>query len=389
MIVKLVIAERWSHFVAHSPAMSPSIESASPAATAWNSTNPGWTGNSVTKGCIASMRRAPVSSARVAPPSTKARVNSPALSGTISTSAMLPCILPMISEVAGFASAGGTVNFFREEGRVRFEINIDAAKRQRLSFSAKLLKLARLVHDGDGTDTYHFEFTDDADPILSGKIGLTVWGENAQANEVNSLLAGAGLDWTEFFDEGATFDNVLVTEIPPPALVAIEDGLGGANPDTGLADTFISPLGESCKFSSFALEATEPLTLNSATATVTGGGAGPTVTLADDGGGRHTVTLSSPVPTGQWVRLDLEVTGQDSGLTAVLTVWVAHQPLDITQDGRTNIQDATAFGAVFSGSRETRLIDINCNGMVNIQDATAFGTNWNAGWANTELPPKP
>ena len=206
---------------------------------------------------------------------------------------------------------------------------------------------------------------------------------------MNGLLGGAGLDWTRFFDEGATFDNVLVTELPPPALVAIEDGLGGTNPDTGLADTFISPLGEGCPFSSFTLEATEPLTLISATATVTGGGAGPTVTLADNGGGAHTVTLSSPVPTGQWVRLDLEVTGQGSGLTAVLTVWVAHQPLDITQDARTNIQDATAFGAIFSGSQEARLIDINCTGTVNIQDATAFGANWNAGWANTELPPKP
>ena len=56
---------------------------------------------------------------------------------------------------------------------------------------------------------------------------------------------------------------------------------------------------------------------------------------------------------------------------------------------RTNISDATEFGNVFLGNREPRLIDINGDGQVNVQDATAFGTNWNGGWANTRLPPKP
>ena len=71
-----------------------------------------------------------------------------------------------------------------------------------------------------------------------------------------------------------------------------------------------------------------------------------------------------------------------------MTVWVAHQPLDVNQEGQTNIQDATAFGAVFRGSQETRLIDINCDGRVNVQDATAFGIDWTT-WGGTALPEKP
>ena len=55
----------------------------------------------------------------------------------------------------------------------------------------------------------------------------------------------------------------------------------------------------------------------------------------------------------------------------------------------TNIADATAFGTIFSGSRDMSVIDTNCDGQINAQDATAFGTNWDAVWANTELPPKP
>jgi hypothetical protein len=103
----------------------------------------------------------------------------------------------------------------------------------------------------------------------------------------------------------------------------------------------------------------------------------------------HAVTLSPAPEPGQWLKLALGVTGKDSGRSAELTVWVAHQPLDVNQDGGTNVQDATAFGAVFRGSREPRLIDMNGDGQVNVQDATAFGANWNDGWANTSLPPKP
>ncbi len=167
----------------------------------------------------------------------------------------------------------------------------------------------------------------------------------------------------------------------PPELVRIMNGLGSA------ADTFISPLGEDCALSSFTLEATEPLTLNSAVATYTGPGTVPSATLMDDGDGQHTVMLDPAPEPGQWLKLDLDVTGAGGG-TAVFTVWVAHQPLDVTQDGQTNIQDATAFGDAFRGDKERRLIDINCDGQVNVQDATAFGGQW-AQWSNTALPAKP
>lgn len=52
-----------------------------------------------------------------------------------------------IGETPGFASRGGIVNFTEEEGKVRFEINADAAKRARLTISSKLLSLAKVVKD--------------------------------------------------------------------------------------------------------------------------------------------------------------------------------------------------------------------------------------------------
>jgi hypothetical protein len=50
-----------------------------------------------------------------------------------------------VGETPGFASAGGVVNFLVKDGRVRLEINITAAERERLRISAKLLKLAEIV----------------------------------------------------------------------------------------------------------------------------------------------------------------------------------------------------------------------------------------------------
>jgi hypothetical protein len=52
-----------------------------------------------------------------------------------------------VGESAGFASHGGVAGFFVEQGRVRFEINPDAAKRARLVVSSRLLALARIVTD--------------------------------------------------------------------------------------------------------------------------------------------------------------------------------------------------------------------------------------------------
>ena len=51
----------------------------------------------------------------------------------------------LVGENPGFAEQGGTVDFFIEENKVRFEINADVAKRQQLKISSKLLGLARIV----------------------------------------------------------------------------------------------------------------------------------------------------------------------------------------------------------------------------------------------------
>jgi len=51
----------------------------------------------------------------------------------------------VVGESAGFAEAGGMINFYVEENRVRFEINVGAASRAGLSISAKLLQIGRHV----------------------------------------------------------------------------------------------------------------------------------------------------------------------------------------------------------------------------------------------------
>jgi YfiR/HmsC-like len=50
-----------------------------------------------------------------------------------------------IGETANFAEEGGVVNFKIEEGTVRLQINLEAARRQQLHISAKLLSLAEIV----------------------------------------------------------------------------------------------------------------------------------------------------------------------------------------------------------------------------------------------------
>ena len=53
----------------------------------------------------------------------------------------------LVGETSGFAAAGGTIELTVEDNRVRFTINVDAAGRAGLTFSSKLLALAKLVHD--------------------------------------------------------------------------------------------------------------------------------------------------------------------------------------------------------------------------------------------------
>jgi hypothetical protein len=56
--------------------------------------------------------------------------------------------LLLVGDTTGFASSGGTIEFtVDQDNRVRFTINTDAADRAGLKFSAKLLALAKIVHD--------------------------------------------------------------------------------------------------------------------------------------------------------------------------------------------------------------------------------------------------
>jgi hypothetical protein len=51
-----------------------------------------------------------------------------------------------VGETEGFATQGGIVNFKLEDGRVRLEINIEAAGQARLRISSKVLNLAQIVN---------------------------------------------------------------------------------------------------------------------------------------------------------------------------------------------------------------------------------------------------
>lgn len=50
-----------------------------------------------------------------------------------------------IGDTEGFAQQGVIINFYIEQDRVRFEINVNAAKHSKLQISSKLLKLARII----------------------------------------------------------------------------------------------------------------------------------------------------------------------------------------------------------------------------------------------------
>jgi hypothetical protein len=50
-----------------------------------------------------------------------------------------------VSEIENFARRGGVINLKKENNKVVFEINLDAAKRAKLTMNAQLLKLAKIV----------------------------------------------------------------------------------------------------------------------------------------------------------------------------------------------------------------------------------------------------
>ena len=53
-----------------------------------------------------------------------------------------------IGEVEGFTQWGGIINFFQANNRLRFQINIDAARREGLRMSSQLLGSAQIVREG-------------------------------------------------------------------------------------------------------------------------------------------------------------------------------------------------------------------------------------------------
>ena len=50
-----------------------------------------------------------------------------------------------VSEIPHFTRSGGTIELFRKEGRIRFIINLDVARRAGLAISSRLLNLAEIV----------------------------------------------------------------------------------------------------------------------------------------------------------------------------------------------------------------------------------------------------
>jgi hypothetical protein len=55
-----------------------------------------------------------------------------------------------VGDMNGFLEAGGIINFLTEEKKIRFEINLDAAGRSKLTIRSKLLRLAKRVIKQDG-----------------------------------------------------------------------------------------------------------------------------------------------------------------------------------------------------------------------------------------------
>jgi hypothetical protein len=50
-----------------------------------------------------------------------------------------------VGDADGFAERGGMINFFREDNKLRFEVNMEATGQSGLRLSSQLLRLARIV----------------------------------------------------------------------------------------------------------------------------------------------------------------------------------------------------------------------------------------------------
>jgi hypothetical protein len=50
-----------------------------------------------------------------------------------------------VSDMDDFAAHGGIIGFIEQDGKIRFEINLDVAQKAKIKISSQLLKLARIV----------------------------------------------------------------------------------------------------------------------------------------------------------------------------------------------------------------------------------------------------
>ncbi|MGA1864161.1 MAG: YfiR family protein [bacterium] len=54
-----------------------------------------------------------------------------------------------IGHIKGFTQAGGIINFFTEEDRLRFAVNLDAADRARIRLGSQILMSAEIIKEKD------------------------------------------------------------------------------------------------------------------------------------------------------------------------------------------------------------------------------------------------
>jgi hypothetical protein len=59
--------------------------------------------------------------------------------------------LLLVGETQKFADLGGNVNFFLDGARVRFEINVEAIRREKMQINAKLLILGKKNSSAGGS----------------------------------------------------------------------------------------------------------------------------------------------------------------------------------------------------------------------------------------------
>jgi hypothetical protein len=50
-----------------------------------------------------------------------------------------------VGESPNFAASGGDINFFVQDNKIRFEVNLDSIKKQQLKVNSKLLAMAKIV----------------------------------------------------------------------------------------------------------------------------------------------------------------------------------------------------------------------------------------------------